>query len=118
MLTTAKVFNTGNSQAVRLPKAFRVNVAEMWIAKNDVTGEITLKPKDEDQRKRNLAELFKMIREQPFTEDFIPARSDEVRPNPFEDWAEPLKPVQAAVPGRANRVAPAKRAKRPTPAAR
>ncbi len=94
MQTTAKVFTTGNSQAVRLPKAFRVNVAEMWITKNDVTGEITLKPKDEDQRKRNLAELFRMIREEPFTEDFISARNDEVRPNPFEEWAQPLPPTK------------------------
>ena len=90
MLTTAKVFNTGNSQAVRLPKAFRVNVAEMWIAKNEVTGEITLKPKDEDQRKRNLAELLRLIKENPFTEDFIPPRDDAWRPSPFADWAEPL----------------------------
>jgi len=36
MLATAKVFTTGNSQAVRLPKAFRVDAAEMWITKNDV----------------------------------------------------------------------------------
>ena len=93
MLTTAKVFTTGNSQAVRLPKAFRVNVAEMWISKNEVTGEISLKPKDEDQRQRNLAELFRMIREEPFTEDFIPPRSDEVRPDPFEDWAEAETPA-------------------------
>ena len=89
MLTTAKVFNTGNSQAVRLPKAFRVNVAEMWIAKNEVTGEITLKPKDEDQRKRNLAELLRLIKENPFTEDFIPPRDDSWRPSPFADWVEP-----------------------------
>ena len=91
MLTTAKVFTTGNSQAVRLPKAFRVNVAEMWITKNEVSGEITLKPKDDDQRQRNLAELFRMIREEPFTEDFIPPRSEEVRANPFEEWAEPVE---------------------------
>ena len=90
MLTTAKVFNNGNSQAVRLPKAFRVNVAEMWIAKNEVTGEITLKPKDEDQRKRNLAELLRLIKENPFTEDFIPPRDDAWRPSPFADWVEPL----------------------------
>lgn len=89
MLATAKVFTTGNSQAIRLPKAFRVNVAEMWISKNEVSGEITLKPKDDDQRERNLAALFKMVRDDPFTEDFIPPRSDEVRPNPFEEWAEP-----------------------------
>ena len=42
MLTTAKVFTNGHSQAIRLPKAFRVDVQEMWIAKNEVTGEITL----------------------------------------------------------------------------
>ncbi len=105
MQTTAKVFTTGNSQAVRLPKAFRVNVAEMWITKNDVTGEITLKPKDEDQRKRNLAELFRMIREAPFTEDFILPRSDEVRPNPFEEWAQPLPPKQSKRVNSAKRTA-------------
>lgn len=97
MHTTAKVFTTGNSQAVRLPKAFRVDVAEMWIAKNDVTGEITLKPKDEDQRKRNLKELLKLIKENPFTEDFIPPRDDAWRPNPFADWVEPM-PEQGAKP--------------------
>ncbi len=89
MLATAKVFSTGNSQAVRLPKAFRVNVAEMWITKNDVTGEITLKPKDDNQRKRNLNELLRLIKENPFTEDFIPPRDDAWRPDPFADWVVP-----------------------------
>jgi antitoxin VapB len=92
MLTTAKVFTTGNSQAIRLPKAFRVDVSEMWISKNEVSGEITLKPKDDDRRQRNVAELFRMIRMEPFSEDFIPPRSDEVRPNPFDEWAEPVQP--------------------------
>lgn len=95
MLATAKVFTNGHSQAVRLPKAFRVNVQEMWITKNEVTGEITLKPKDDDQRKRNLEELLRLIRENPFTEDFIPPRDDAPRPSPFEDWFEPA-PDQGA----------------------
>ena len=90
MTATAKVFTTGNSQAVRLPKAFRVDASEMWISKNEVTGEITLKPKDDDLRQRNLAKLFKMIEEDPFTEDFIPERVIEESRNPFEEWAEPL----------------------------
>ena len=76
MQAIAKVFTTGNSQAVRLPKAFRVDVAEMWITKNEVTGEITLKPKDENLRKRNLTELLRMIKESPISEDFIPPRDD------------------------------------------
>ena len=97
MLATAKVFSTGNSQAVRLPKAFRVDVAEMWITKNEVTGEITLKPKDDNQRQRNLEKLFKMIEENPFTEDFIPERVIEESRNPFEEWAEP-RPAPGSKP--------------------
>ena len=54
-----------------------------------MTGEITLKPKaSEDQRKRNLQELFRLIAENPFTEDFIPERVIEESRNPFEEWAE------------------------------
>lgn len=72
MTATAKVFSTGNSQAIRLPKAFRVDVQEMWIAKNDVTGEITLKPKaSADQRKQRLDKLFQMMTEHPLPEDFL-----------------------------------------------
>jgi antitoxin VapB len=93
MPATAKVFTTGNSQAVRLPKAFRVNVDEMWISKNEVTGDITLKPKaSEDQRQRNLRELFRLIEENPCADDFLPEREISEPRNPFEEWAEPLSP--------------------------
>ncbi|MDB5869703.1 MAG: vapB1 [Polaromonas sp.] len=85
MIGTAKVFITGNSQAVRLPKAFRVDTREMWITKNEDTGEITLQPKPApDALKAFLAELKAM----PTTEDFIPPRDDAPRSSPFEDWAE------------------------------
>ena len=92
LLPTVKVFTTGNSQAVRLPKAFRVNTREMWITKNEVTGEIVLRPKDDDQRRRNLETLFKMIEADPFTEDFIPGRPITESRNPLAEWAEPLPP--------------------------
>ena len=92
MQATAKVFTTGNSQAIRLPKAFRVDVPEVWISKDDISGVITLRPKDDVQRKKNLEELFRLIREVPFTEDFIPPRDDEDRPNPFADWEAPVSP--------------------------
>lgn len=102
MLATAKVFSTGNSQAVRLPKAFRVDVREMWIAKNEVTGEITLKPKpSEDQRKRNLAELFRLIAENPLPDDFLSeaTRRNEPSRDPFADWVDdaPAKERQSGV---------------------
>ncbi len=97
MLSTAKVFTTGNSQAIRLPKAFRVDATEMWIVKNENTGEITLKPKDGAQQRRQLEELLAMIKENPFTEDFIPPRDDAPSPDPFADWAEEL-PAQRPRP--------------------
>ncbi len=86
MTTTAKLFQSGNSQAVRLPKAFRMPGDMVYISRNEATGEIILKPKNDDQRKRDLDELFQLIRENPFTEDFIPPRDDAPQPSPFEDW--------------------------------
>ena len=87
MTATAKVFTTGNSQAVRLPKAFRVDASEMWISKNEVTGEITLKPKDDDKRLRDLARLLKMIKDDPLPDDFLTddSRQNDPPRDPFED---------------------------------
>ena len=34
MVATAKVLTTGNRQAVRLPKAFRIDSREVWITRN------------------------------------------------------------------------------------
>lgn len=90
MLNTAKVFTNGNSQAIRLPKAYRVDVSEMWISKNEVTGEIILKPKDDDERLRKLNQLFKMIEENPITDDFLPPRDDAWAPDPFADGNDKL----------------------------
>lgn len=96
MQVQAKLFKSGNSQAVRLPKAFRMPGDSVWIDRDAATGNVILKAKDDDQRQRNLEELFRLIREQPFTEDFIPPRDDECRPSPFEDWAadEVAEPAQ------------------------
>ena len=106
MLATAKVFTNGNSQAIRLPKAFRVDVDEMWIARNEVTGEITLKPKDtETLRKRRLVALMAAIAENPLPEDILSDTSRQNKPpkNPFTDWDSPTAPKASAK-------APAKRA--------
>ncbi len=85
MQDTAKVFTTGNSQAVRLPKAYRVNVSEMWITKNDASGEITLKPKpDRDDWEAFIDQLSAM----PETGEFLLPRNDAYSPDPFEGWTE------------------------------
>ena len=91
MLSTAKVFTNGNSQAIRLPKAFRVDVDEMWIARNEVTGEITLKPKDTAiLRQRRLDAVMAAIAENPLPNDFLSDASRQNKPpkNPFADWED------------------------------
>jgi antitoxin VapB len=82
MFNTAKVFSTGNSQAIRLPKAFRVDAREMWISKNEGTGEITLRPKPQPD---GLALLFAQLQELPQTAEFLPERNDAPRGSPFDD---------------------------------
>ena len=99
MLATAKVFTNGHSQAIRLPKAFRVDVDEMWIARNEVTGEITLKPKDtETLRQRRLDALMAAIAENPLPDDFLSDASRQKNPtkNPFADWEAPSAPKASA----------------------
>jgi antitoxin VapB len=84
MNITAKVFTTGSSQAVRLPKAFRVNTREVWIARNERTGEITLKPKpDADALQSFLHELRAM----PTSDEFVPPRHDAPRADPLTGWS-------------------------------
>ena len=83
MYATAKVFTNGNSQAIRLPKAFRVDVDEMWITRNEVAGVITLKPKPKPKdtktlRHRRLDALMAAIAENPLPDNFL---SDTCRLN-------------------------------------
>lgn len=97
MLATAKLFTSGNSQAVRLPKAFRMPGDAVWIQRDEATGDIILRAKNDDQRKRNLEELLRLIRENNKREDFIPPRDDAPRPSPFEDWDAPAPEPGAAL---------------------
>ncbi len=46
MITTARVFRSGNSQAVRLPKQFRLKATEVEIFRRG--DEIVLREKSED----------------------------------------------------------------------
>ena len=45
MPAIAKLFTTGRSQAVRLPKEFRFQGSEVFIRHNPQTGEVILTPK-------------------------------------------------------------------------
>jgi antitoxin VapB len=74
MLTTAKIFHSGHSQAVRLPKAFRLAGDEVWISKNEATGEITLTPK---KALSEIDALFQLIESAEIPETFLTERDNE-----------------------------------------
>jgi len=61
-MAIARVFTSGNSQAIRLPHAFRVDVSEMEIFKRD--GELVLRPIQQD-----LSRAFELLSQLP--DDFL-----------------------------------------------
>lgn len=75
MLATAKLFKTGHSQAVRLPKACRLPGDEVWVHKNEVTGVVTLTPKKKSTA--GLDEMFRMIEEAVVPEEFMAERDNQ-----------------------------------------
>jgi len=74
MLATAKIFHSGHSQAVRLPKAFRLAGDEVWISKNEATGEITLTPK---KGASEIDALFQLIESAEVPETFLAERDND-----------------------------------------
>ena len=73
-MATAKVFQSGNSQAVRLPKAFRFQGSEVEITRRG--DEVVLREKP-----RNLGELVDLLRQLPdeMFEDIRDTRLPEER---------------------------------------
>ncbi len=74
MTTTAKLFTTGRSQAVRLPKEFRFKGAEVFIRRDSLTGEVVLSPKP-----ATWAEFFELADSLSVSNDFMEHR--EQQPN-------------------------------------
>jgi antitoxin VapB len=98
MEATAKIFQSGNSQAIRLPKAFRVDADEMWIRKNEETGEIIFSPVDADSlRKARLKRVFALLREDPAPQDFLSQRRNDVARNLFADELPARKAAQKTI---------------------
>lgn len=76
-MTTARVFKSGNSQAVRLPKEFRLKGLEVEISRRG--DEIVLREKT--SRRRGLAEAFDILASMPedVFEDIKDARPQQER---------------------------------------
>ena len=68
-MTTARVFQSGNSQAVRLPKQFRIDAAEVEIFRRG--DEIVLK-----QKAKGMATAFHLLADMP-DDFFADGRRDE-----------------------------------------
>ena len=48
MSQTAKLFTNGRSQAVRLPAAYRFDVAEVYVHRDEATGDVILSRRPPD----------------------------------------------------------------------
>ena len=82
-MRTARVFTNGNSQAVRLPKDFRVEAGEVFIRKDAATGDIVLSARPSPG---SWAEFLALRAKTRVPADFLADRSlNEVRPlrDPF-----------------------------------
>ncbi|MBB2156882.1 AbrB/MazE/SpoVT family DNA-binding domain-containing protein [Gluconacetobacter diazotrophicus] len=66
MTQVAKIFNNGRSQAVRLPAAFRFEGTEVFIRRDEATGDVIL-----SRRPESWDGLFAAIREGGVPDDFL-----------------------------------------------
>jgi antitoxin VapB len=86
MKQTAKVFTNGRSQAVRLPAAFRFDTKEVFIRRDEKSGDVIL-----SRRPDNWDSFFELLAEVEVPPDFMdPATRDQGEQNrdPFADWKE------------------------------
>lgn len=75
----AKVFKSGNSQAIRLPKEFQLNQKEVWLEKVNDTLIIHLKPATWQDWSENLSAFssdFMGSRNQPMIQDHLSKKSN------------------------------------------
>jgi antitoxin VapB len=77
-MAIAKVFKSGNSQAIRLPKEFRLTVSQVELVRqgDDI---LVRQPK-----KKTLEDAFNALASMP--EDFFKDGRDDPPPEPIEGW--------------------------------
>jgi len=83
MADTAKLFFTGRSQAVRLPKEYRFEGDEVFIRRDPATGDVIL-----SSRPTGWKEFFALCDQSAIPADFLTEedrQQGKFRPDPF-DW--------------------------------
>jgi antitoxin VapB len=83
MHQTAKIFATGRSQAVRLPLEFRFDVAEVFIRRDPVTGDVVLSRKPTDWH--GLLDAVALNKDEDLV---LERRQGRARRDPFEGFQE------------------------------
>lgn len=86
MTKTAKLFTTGGSQAVRLPAEFRFDGDQVYVRRDERTGDVIL-----STRPRSTWAEFMALRAElgPLPEDFLTDRHQSTQTrDPLEGWKE------------------------------
>ena len=90
MARTAKIFMNGRSQAVRLPKEFRFDTDEVFIRRDEKTGDVILSEKD--VRRENWEKFLELRKRVRVPDDFLSPEEHNSLPDtdrdPFEGWEE------------------------------
>ena len=73
-MRTAKLFKTGRSQAVRLPVEFRFQATEVFIRRDEETGDVIL------SRRPSWKEILDQIDVADVPDDFLSAEERNQRP--------------------------------------
>jgi antitoxin VapB len=84
MPQTAKVFATGRSQAVRLPREFRFSEDEVFIRRDPATGDVVLSRKPTDWQ-GFLEAVAHNTEDDEFLRERQPTKTDR---DPFAGWTE------------------------------
>jgi antitoxin VapB len=79
MSSTAKIFTTGRSQAVRLPLEFRFDVPEVFIRHDPATGDVVLSRKPSDWQG-----LLDAVALNASEDQLIERRQTSARRDPFD----------------------------------
>ena len=79
MSSTAKIFTTGRSQAVRLPLEFRFDVPEVFIRHDPATGDVVL-----SRKPGNWQGLLEAVALNASEDLLIERRQTSARRDPFE----------------------------------
>ena len=86
MSQTAKLFTTGRSQAVRLPKEFRFDGKEVSIRRDPINGDVIL-----SNRHKTWDGLFALLKKSEVPADFLTPEDRDLRSkvhDPFDGYQE------------------------------